>query len=270
MEMDFAISALHRRHEDTIRDLGGQKIGASIAPEDIRAGREGVYRSVFFLLREGEAGDFTLPGGAHARLFYRGGYRQLGTRIAALLSWARARDLFPTGDVLELYHIDNRFTAREEEFLTELQVRVEPEKEEWEKMTTDEIMLFDKWPNVLPLYAALREKLLSAYPETTVKAAKTQISFRNRHVFAMASPPWRRLRGAPEEYLLVSFGLSHQSDSPREWAERRGVSGALDASCHRDARAGSGRRTAGAHRRGLSLRHGQVTGPFVAEARPCD
>ena len=33
-------------------------------------------------------------------------------------------------------------------------------------MTTDEIMLFDKWPNVLPLYAALREKLLSAYPET--------------------------------------------------------------------------------------------------------
>ena len=132
-EMDFAIKRLHRRHEDTIRDLGGQKIGASIAPEDIRAGREGVYRSVFFLLKEGEAGDFTLPGGAHARLFYRGGYRQLGTRIAALLSWARALGLFPTGDVLELYHIDNRFTAREEEFLTELQVRVEPEKEEREK-----------------------------------------------------------------------------------------------------------------------------------------
>ena len=84
-------------------------------------------------------------------------------------------------------------------------------------MTTDEIMLFDKWPNVLPLYAALREKLLSAYPEMTVKAAKTQIAFRNRHVFAMASPPWRRLRGVPEEYLLVSFGLSHQSDSPRVW-----------------------------------------------------
>ena len=132
-EMDFAIKRLHRRHADTIRDLGGQKIGASIAPEDIRAGREGVYRSVFFLLKEGEAGDFTLPGGAHARLFYRGGYRQLGTRIAALLSWARALGLFPTGDILELYHIDNRFTAREEEFLTELQVRVEPEKEEREK-----------------------------------------------------------------------------------------------------------------------------------------
>ena len=132
-EMDFAIKRLHRRHADTIRDLGGQKIGASIAPEDIRAGREGVYRSVFFLLKEGEAGDFTLPGGTHARLFYRGGYRQLGGRIAALLSWARARGLSPTGDILELYHIDNRFTAREEEFLTELQVRVETAEEETEK-----------------------------------------------------------------------------------------------------------------------------------------
>ena len=125
-EMDFAIKRLHRRHEDTIRDLGGQKIGASIAPEDIRAGKIGLYRSVFFLLDEGAAGDFTLPGGRYARLYYRGSYRQLGARVAELLNWAREKDLSPTGDVLELYPIDDRFTAREEEFLTQLQVRVEP------------------------------------------------------------------------------------------------------------------------------------------------
>ena len=125
-EMDFAIKRLHRRHEDTIRDLGGQKIGASIAPEDIRAGKIGLYRSVFFLLDEGAAGDFTLPGGRYARLYYRGSYRQLGARVAELLNWAREQNLSPTGDVLELYPIDDRFTAREEEFLTQLQVRVEP------------------------------------------------------------------------------------------------------------------------------------------------
>ena len=125
-EMDFAIKRLHRRHEDTIRDLGGQKIGASIAPEDIRAGREGVYRSVFFLLDEGATGDFTLPGGRYACLYYRGSYRQLGARVAELFRWARKQGLSPTGDVLELYPIDDRFTAREEEFLTQLQVRVEP------------------------------------------------------------------------------------------------------------------------------------------------
>ena len=125
-EMDFAIKRLHRRHEDTIRDLGGQKIGASIAPEDIRAGKIGLYRSVFFLLDEGATGDFTLPGGRYACLYYRGSYRQLGARVAELFRWARKQGLSPTGDVLELYPIDDRFTAREEEFLTQLQVRVEP------------------------------------------------------------------------------------------------------------------------------------------------
>ena len=125
-EMDFAIKRLHRRHEDTIRDLGGQKIGASIAPEDIRAGKIGLYRSVFFLLDEGATGDHTLPGGRYACLYYRGSYRQLGARVAELFRWARKQGLSPTGDVLELYPIDDRFTAREEEFLTQLQVRVEP------------------------------------------------------------------------------------------------------------------------------------------------
>ena len=125
-EMDFAIKRLHRRHEDTIRDLGGQKIGASIAPEDIRAGKIGLYRSVFFLLDEGATGDFTLPGGRYACLYYRGSYRQLGARVAELFRWTRKQGLSPTGDVLELYPIDDRFTAREEEFLTQLQVRVEP------------------------------------------------------------------------------------------------------------------------------------------------
>ena len=125
-EMDFAIKRLHRRHEDTIRDLGGQKIGASIAPEDIRAGKIGLYRSVFFLLDEGATGDLTLPGGRYACLYYRGSYRQLGARVAELFCWARKQGLSPTGDVLELYPIDDRFTAREEEFLTQLQVRVEP------------------------------------------------------------------------------------------------------------------------------------------------
>ena len=67
----------------------------------------------------------TLTGGQYARLFYRGSYRRLGERVEALLSWVRAQGLSPTGDVLELYHIDNRFTGREDEFFTELQVRTE-------------------------------------------------------------------------------------------------------------------------------------------------
>ena len=85
-EMDFAIKRLHRRHEDTIRDLGGQKIGASIAPEDIRAGREGVYRSVFFLLKEGK----------RATSRCRAGRTRAFSTAAATGSWERAsRRCFP-------------------------------------------------------------------------------------------------------------------------------------------------------------------------------
>lgn len=33
-------------------------------------------------------------------------------------------------------------------------------------MSTDEIMFFDKMPQILPLYQTLREKLQIAYPDT--------------------------------------------------------------------------------------------------------
>lgn len=82
-------------------------------------------------------------------------------------------------------------------------------------MTNDEMMFFSKLPNKLPPYELLRERLLQAYPQMQLKVTATQISFRNRYVFAMVSLPWRRVKGWPEEYMLVSFGLGHRSDSPR-------------------------------------------------------
>ena len=44
---------------------------------------------------------------------------------------------------------------------------------------------------------------------------KKQITLSNRHAFAAVSLPWRRVKGWPEEYLLVSFGLSCKKESPR-------------------------------------------------------
>lgn len=82
-------------------------------------------------------------------------------------------------------------------------------------MSFDEIAFFNRMPRMLPLYAALREKLERAYPDMDVRVARTQISFRNRHVFAMTSLPWRKVKGWPEAYLLVSFGLPCRKESPR-------------------------------------------------------
>ena len=82
-------------------------------------------------------------------------------------------------------------------------------------MTTDELMFFDKMPRFLPVYEKLKDTLSAKYPDLKVRVTKTQISFCNRHVFAMVSLPFRKMKGWPQEYLLVSFGLSHQKESPR-------------------------------------------------------
>lgn len=82
-------------------------------------------------------------------------------------------------------------------------------------MTADELQFFEKFPPMLPVYAELREKLEKKYPDMTLKITKTQISFRSRYVFAMASLPLRRIKGWPKEHLLISFGLGYQKQSPR-------------------------------------------------------
>lgn len=82
-------------------------------------------------------------------------------------------------------------------------------------MTTDEMMFWDKWTQLLPLYETLRKCLLEAYPDMRIKVSKTQISFYNRHMFAMVSPPLRRKKEWPKEFMMVSFGLPYQVVSPR-------------------------------------------------------
>lgn len=81
-------------------------------------------------------------------------------------------------------------------------------------LTTDEVLFFNTAPDMLPVYEALLRHVQARHPVTTV-VRKTQITLRNRHAFAMVSLPWRRVKGWPEEYLLVSFGLSYRKDSPR-------------------------------------------------------
>ena len=124
-EFDFAIKKLHRIHDDTIRDLGSRTMGASMSPLDLEKGDWGLFRSVFFVLPpEDPSYDFLLPGGDYAVLLYRGGYDEnCRPSTEHLQRWVREQGLTAEGEILELYHIDNRYTAREEEFVTELQLR---------------------------------------------------------------------------------------------------------------------------------------------------
>ncbi len=82
-------------------------------------------------------------------------------------------------------------------------------------MSDDELLFFEQMPQMLPLYEKLREKLVGIHPDLIARAGKTQISLRNRYVFAAVSLPWRRIKGWPREYLLLSIGLPYRKESPR-------------------------------------------------------
>ena len=80
-------------------------------------------------------------------------------------------------------------------------------------MTSAELFFFNAKPEALPLYAAFAEQVLAAFPNVTVEVKKTQITFRERYGFAFVS--LRKMKGCPEVFIIVSFGLSHRLDSLR-------------------------------------------------------
>jgi effector-binding domain-containing protein len=65
-----------------------------------------------------------LPAGRYLSVYYRGTYGQSSDQIRKLLNFGKSRGMDVLSDPFELYHIDNRYTVQQEEFLTEIQMRV--------------------------------------------------------------------------------------------------------------------------------------------------
>ena len=83
-------------------------------------------------------------------------------------------------------------------------------------ITPDILFFFDGHPGALALYEALAEKLLAQFPETEIRAQKTQVSFYDGRLYACASlAAVRRKAERPDPYLTVTFSLDAPSDSPR-------------------------------------------------------
>ena len=88
-----------------------------------------------------------------------------------------------------------------------------------EALTAAEIAFFAATAQgraALPLYEALCARLLLELPETRIEVKKTQISFKDRHLFAAASlTPVRQRALRPAQWLTVTFGLRRRIASPR-------------------------------------------------------
>ena len=86
---------------------------------------------------------------------------------------------------------------------------------EWDTMTMDELFFFDGKPEELALYEALLDRI-KELGEVLPVVHKTQISLKNRRVFACVSMlrvlPKKLL---PSRFLVLTLGLPYPLDSPR-------------------------------------------------------
>lgn len=136
-EMDFLVEKLLEKHEDKVRDLGNQTIGALVSTDAVLQGISNVYRSVFFILNEEVLTeetsdyDYALPAGTYLSYYYRGGYAQNADCLKKVLDYPAQHGLTAAGELFELYEIDNRDTTKESEFLTEIQILVTPASESY-------------------------------------------------------------------------------------------------------------------------------------------
>ena len=82
-------------------------------------------------------------------------------------------------------------------------------------LDADTLQFFDGHTETLGLYQAL-EALLCDFPNVNKRVQKTQITFRNRHVFACVSfARVKRKAELPEPWLVLTLGLPAPLDSPR-------------------------------------------------------
>lgn len=74
----------------------------------------------------------------------------------------------------------------------------------------DYLFFFNEKPDAIPLYEAVREMICGELEDVTIKVMKTTISFSNRYAFAYVSLPVRKMKGRPELYIILTFGLGYQ------------------------------------------------------------
>lgn len=123
-EIDFLLKKLESRHQDYIKVIGDQCMGAAVDGESLKRGVYNHFSRVFFLTEPGLPCDGALPAGEYAQLFYRGSYDRLEEHWHTLRAGVESAGRTLDGAPLELYWVDAHDTNQEDEYVTELQVKV--------------------------------------------------------------------------------------------------------------------------------------------------
>lgn len=121
-EMDVLIKRLLNRDKNRFYIIGSQQLGSILPLEQSKAGDFSRYSGAFLLAKDG---DRSFPAGQYLSVCYRGSYRQTADYVPAMLAYAAENGYTLTGDILELLRIDIHTSADPQEYVTELQVRIE-------------------------------------------------------------------------------------------------------------------------------------------------
>ena len=77
-------------------------------------------------------------------------------------------------------------------------------------------MFFAGKPAAFALYEAFARKLLTRIPGAGIRVQKTQIAFLDPKIFACVSfAKVRKAKECPPAYIVITFGLHTQAQSPR-------------------------------------------------------
>lgn len=123
-EVDFYIKKLEKKHQEYIRVIGSQTMGAFCDLESLKNGIYNHFSSVFFLTSFEMPYDAVLPKGLYARMIYRGSYDHLKEHLDKMTEEIKNRGYKPDGAPFELYHLDAHDTALESEYVTELRIPI--------------------------------------------------------------------------------------------------------------------------------------------------
>lgn len=125
-EADFLIKKLQKKHEDKLYLLGNNYVGITMNLSKVYSKIYNAYTSVFFVLdKDDKSYDMVIPGGKYLTMSYKGSYEKTKEFLPKMMEFVKDNNYKILSDPIELYKIDVHETSLVEEYLTELQLRIE-------------------------------------------------------------------------------------------------------------------------------------------------
>lgn len=124
-EIDLAFRKLESRDDSRLMLFASKDMGVMITRSGVRRGDFTDYQNVFFLMDDEEEFDAIIPAGLYATIYYKGDYKNGDTTYEKLLKEIPKLGYKIKYPVLEIYRLDIHSTSKKEEYVTEIQVRID-------------------------------------------------------------------------------------------------------------------------------------------------